>query len=213
MYAESESIFYYLTVYNETYAQPEMPQGVAEGILKGMYRVSSRDGGRQITHRPQLFGSGPILQEVLQAQQILAEQYGVGSDVWSVTSYATLARAASAATRWNKLHPHDEPKSSYLEEQLSSLEGPFVAASDNVRLVADQIREWVPGTYVTLGTDGFGRSETREALRRHFEIDAECTVYATLVALAQHAQFDQRRLPDVIRELSIDPEKVNPLVA
>ena len=213
MYAENEPLLYYLTVYNEQYVQPEMPQGAAEGILRGMYRLSSVDGERQITQRPQLFGSGPILQEVLQAQQILAERYGVGSDVWSVTSYTELARAAATATRWNMLHPHEEPRRSYLEQQIAGQHGPFISASDNVRLVADQIREWMPGTYITLGTDGFGRSDTREALRRHFEVDAECTVYATLLALARHRQFDRDRLPDVIRELSIDPEKVNPLVA
>jgi pyruvate dehydrogenase E1 component len=213
MFAENESILYYLTVYNEQYVQPEMPAGAAEGILRGMYRLSSVDGKRPITHRPQLFGSGPILQEVLQAQQILAERYGVGSDAWSVTSYTELARDAVAATRWNRLHPREEPRRSYLEKQLAGHDGPFISASDNVRLVADQIREWVPGTYVALGTDGFGRSDTREALRRHFEVDAECTVYATLAALSRHRQFDRDRLPEVIRELSIDPEKVNPLIA
>src|SRR5690606_24054012 len=146
-------------------------EGVAEGILRGMYRVSSTDSGEGQPKRPQLFGSGTILPQVLKAQQMLKDQYGIGSDVWSVTSYSQLCRDAMATTRWNRLHPDGDARLSYLESVLDGVDGPFVAASDNVRLVPDQIRQWIPGQYTILGTDGFGRSDTRETLRRHFEID------------------------------------------
>jgi pyruvate dehydrogenase E1 component len=158
--------------------------------------------------RPQLFGSGPILREVQRAQQILKERYGIGCDVWSVTSYSELARDAASVSRWNRLHPGEPARKSYIERALDGVTGPFISASDNVRLVADQIREWVPGDYVVLGTDGFGRSDTRETLRRHFEIDAEWTVYATVYALSRQCQFDKQRLPQVIRELGLDAEQV-----
>ncbi len=215
MYAEGENVFYYLSVYNESYEMPAMPagEGVRDGILRGMYRFSSTADGTGQQRRPQLFGSGPILNCALGAQKILQERYGLGSDVWSVTSYSELCRAAMAATRWNRLHPTSEPRRSYLEQTLADLEGPFIAASDNVRLVPDQIRQWVPGDYVVLGTDGFGRSDTRKVLRRHFEIDAECIAYAALEALARAGQFDRQRLPEVLSELGIDPEKVDPRTA
>ena len=154
---------------------PRIPDNgdVTRGILKGMYRLKSSDAGNtEQKLRPQLFGSGTILREVEKAQAILADKYGVASDLWSVTSYTELCRDAQAAARWNRLHPGEEPRKSYLEELFAGQEGPFVASSDNVRLVADQIRQYLPGPYTTLGTDGFGRSDTREALRRHFEIDA-----------------------------------------
>ncbi|MBW3542356.1 MAG: pyruvate dehydrogenase (acetyl-transferring), homodimeric type [Planctomycetes bacterium] len=213
MYRDNEDVMYYISVYNETYVQPELPRGVEEGILKGMYRLSSRDARGDSKRRPQLFGSGPILQQVLKAQDMLDEKYGIGSDVWSVTSYSELARDARAASRWNRLHPGETPRASYLERKLEGADGPYVASSDNVRLVADQIREWIPGRYIALGTDGFGRSETRENLRRHFEIDAEFVVYSTLCALAADGDFNTARLPQVRDELGIDPEKPNPAYA
>ena len=213
MYQEDESVFYYLSVYNENYAMPEMPGDVTEGILRGMYPLNPTEPVKKRAARPQLFGSGTILQEVRRAQQILADQYGIAADVWSVTSYSELRRAAQAADRWNNLHPGKKPRNSHLHESLSGLKGPFIASSDNVHLVAEQIRPWVPGRYVVLGTDGFGRSETREALRRHFEIDAECVVFATLNALAQDGQFNARKLPKAIKNLGIDPEKVDPATA
>ncbi len=213
MYAEGEETFYYISVYNENYVQPEMPDGVTDGILKGMYRLNSTDSGAEQEYRPQLFGSGPILESVREAQQILSEKYGVGTDVWSVTSYTLLCRDAMDAEHWNRLHPGETPRESYLEKCLGEERGPFISASDNVRLVADQIRSWVPGTYITLGTDGFGRSDTRETLRSHFEIDAANIVYSTLEGLSRHCQFDKARLPDVIRDLDINPEKINPLKA
>jgi pyruvate dehydrogenase E1 component len=213
MYVENENIFFYLSVYNEAIEQPSIPDGVNEGILKGMYKLKSSESGQGQVKRPQLFGSGTILPGVVKAQAILKEKYGIGTDVWSVTSYNELSRDAMSATRWNRLHPTDAPKKSYIETVLAGAQGPFVSASDNIRAWADQVRQWVPGTYTVLGTDGFGRSDTRPTLRRHFEIDAECTVYATLHALAQDGAFDKGRLPQVIKELGIDPEKVDPRTA
>jgi pyruvate dehydrogenase E1 component len=192
---------------------PKMPDGVSEGIIRGLYRAHSTDSVKGQKTRPQLFGSGPILNEVLRAQAILSDKFGIGSDVWSVTSYSELCRDASMVTRWNRLHPTDKPRVSYLESTLDGLAGPFIAASDNVRLVPDQIRAWIPGSYHVLGTDGFGRSETRQELRRHFEIDAECVAYTTLVALAQEGHFDKKKLPKALKDLGIDPEKVEPLKA
>ena len=133
--------------------------------------------------------------------------------MWSVTSYSELFRDAHACERWNRLHPTEKPRQSYLEQVLEGLSGPFIAVSDNVRLVADQIRPWVPGPYFTLGTDGFGRSDTRAALRRHFEIDAEHTVYAALSALSEQGQFDKKKLSQAIKDLGLDPEKLDPATA
>ena len=215
MYAEGEEIFYYLSVYNEAYEHPPMPAGVdvAEGIIKGMYRYSSTDSGDGQRHRPQLFGSGTILREAIRAQQILKDKFSVGCDVWSVTSYSELRRDAMDCQHWNDLHPGHAPRRSYLEQLLDGVTGPFISTSDNVRLVADQIREWIPGEYIVLGTDGFGRSETRLELRRHFQIDGECTAYATLRGLARMGAYDASKLPDVLKQLEIDAEKVNPLNA
>ncbi|HUQ70417.1 MAG TPA: pyruvate dehydrogenase (acetyl-transferring), homodimeric type, partial [Planctomycetaceae bacterium] len=206
MYGLGEEVFYYLSVYNESYIQPAMPPGdkVVEGILKGLYpldpAVSVKDRGK----RPQLFGSGPIMTQVLRAQQMLAEKYKIATDVWSVTSYNELKRDAQSTARWNWLHPSEKPRQSYLESQLSGVTGPIVAASDNVQLVAEQLRPYIAGRYVVLGTDGFGRSESREALRRHFEIDAESIVFATLSALAKDGQFDAKKLPQALKDLGID---------
>ena len=210
MYAEGEDVYYYLSVYNDTYPHPAKPDGCEEGVRRGIYRFKSVDG---TNGRAQLFGSGPILKHVLDAQAILAENYGVGSDVWSVTSYSELARDGRAVSRENRLHPTADPKTCYLRDVLPADGGPFVAASDNVRLVPDQIREWVPGRYVALGTDGFGRSETRPALRRHFEIDAQCVAYAALEALAADGGFDRAKLPAALADLGIDPDKVDPMGA
>jgi len=213
MYGEGEEIFYYLSVYNEDHAQPAMPEGVEDGIIHGIYPLDPMVSKADRAKRPQLFGSGPILQQVLGAQKILKEKFHVDADVWSVTSYNTLKREAQAAARWNRLHPGQPPRKSYLESTLAGLKGPFIASSDNVQLVADQIRQYVPGQYVVLGTDGFGRSESRQALRRHFEIDAESVAYATLVALANDGRFDAKKLPAALKSLGIDPDKVDPAIA
>jgi pyruvate dehydrogenase E1 component len=215
MYADGEEIFYYLSVYNEDYIQPAMPDrgDVIDGIIRGMYRHGSTDSGEGQRHRPQLFGSGTILREAIRAQQILKDKYNIGCDVWSVTSYNELRRDAMDCQHWNDLHPGQPAKRSYLEQVLDGVTGPFISTSDNVRLVADQIREWIPGEYIVLGTDGFGRSETRPELRRHFQIDAECTTYATLRGLARMGAFDASKLPEVLKQLEIDAEKINPLNA
>ncbi|QDU10524.1 pyruvate dehydrogenase (acetyl-transferring), homodimeric type [Gimesia aquarii] len=216
MYQEGEEIFYYLSVYNENYEMEPMPEGddVADGIIKGLYKFRSQDVEKpSVAMRPQLFGSGPILREVLRAQEILAEKYGIATDVWSVTSYTQLARDLKDVERFNRLNPESDQQKSYLETIFDGVAGPFIASSDNIKLVADQIREGIPGYYCVLGTDGFGRSETRESLRRHFEIDAENVVVATLHSLAEEGQFDKKQLATAVNELGIDPEKINPRTA
>jgi pyruvate dehydrogenase E1 component len=214
MYAEGEVLIYYLTLYNETYPQPALPDGdrsdVVQGIVKGMYRLEGRDGDKG---RVQLLGSGPILREALRAAEILADRYGVGSDVWSVTSYKELRREAMEVERDNRLHPEREPRRSYLEEVTRRLEGPFVAVSDYMRLVPEQIARWLPGRMVPLGTDGFGRSDTREALRRHFEIDAENVVYAALSALVDDGALAADILAGAINDLGLDPDTIDPVRA
>ena len=189
MYVEGEDIFYYLTLYNENYEMPPMPEGVAEGILKGLYKFKA--GPEKKALKAHIFGSGPIIREALRAQQILAEQFDVSADVWSATSYKLMRNDALRAKRWNMLHPLDPPKKSYVETVLAGEQGVFVAVSDNLKIVPDQIAPWVPGGLTTLGTDGFGRSDTRERLRRFFEVDAESTVIATLHALAEKGQLDK----------------------
>jgi pyruvate dehydrogenase E1 component len=215
MYVEGEDIFYYLAVYNESYVMPELPphDGVVEGILKGFYPLDPTVPADTRKTRPQLFGSGTILQQVIRGQKILAETFGIEADVWSVTSYNELAREAQAAQRWNTLHPDKPAKTSYVQQQLTGLTGPIISASDNVRLHAEQIRQYVPSRYVVLGCDGFGRSASRAELRRHFEVDSECVAFATLSALAKDGKFDAKKLPQALKDLGIDPDKVDPLIA
>jgi pyruvate dehydrogenase E1 component len=211
MYAEGEDVFYYLTLYNENYQMPPMPEGVQEGVLKGLYKF--RQGHKGLKLSAQLFGSGPILRHVLSAQEILAERYNVSADVWSATSYKTLRAEALNAQRWNMLHPTEPKRTSYLEQVLAKEQGPFVAVSDYMKLVPDQIAPWVPGGLLTLGTDGFGRSDTRAALRRFFEIDAESIVVATLYALAEKGKLKKHVVADAIKALGVDPEKPFPVIA
>jgi pyruvate dehydrogenase E1 component len=214
MYANGEDVFYYLSVYNENYVMPAaMPNGVETGILNGMYPLDPSVPPKKRATRPQLLGSGPILNDVIRAQKILAEKYSIEADVWSVTSYNELKREAQSVARWNRLHPDQKPKVSYIEQTLGGLKGPFISSSDNVQLVAEQIRPYMPGQYIVCGTDGFGRSESREALRRHFEIDAECVAYTTLVALSKEGHFDVKKLPQALKDLGIDPNKVDPATA
>ncbi|HUI10382.1 MAG TPA: pyruvate dehydrogenase (acetyl-transferring), homodimeric type [Bacteroidota bacterium] len=208
MYVEGEEVFYYLTLYNENYAMPPMPEGVREGILRGLYRF--RRGNPARKHRAHIFGSGPIMNQALRAQEILTERYDVNVDVWSATSYKLLRNEALAAKRWNMLHPAETPRTSYLENILEHEEGVFVAVSDYMKIVPDQVAPWVPGGLTTLGTDGFGRSDTRPALRRFFEIDAETTVVATLYALATEGEIRMDAVAQAIRDLNIDPEKPFP---
>jgi pyruvate dehydrogenase E1 component len=185
-----------------------MPEGAEQGILKGLYKFKT--GPENSGPKAHLFGSGPILRQALRAQQILAEKFGVSADVWSATSYKLLRNDALLARRWNMLHPTQPPKRSYLEELLAKEQGVFVAVSDNMKIVPDQIAPWVPGGLTTLGTDGFGRSDTRERLRRFFEVDAELTVVATLYALAEKGKIEMGVVQKAIKELDVNPEKAHP---
>ena len=208
MYVEGEDIFYYLSLYNENHAMPPMPAGVEDGILKGLYKFKPGPDGKAL--KAHIFGSGPIINSALKAQEILAERYGVSADVWSATSYKLLRTDAIRCQRWNMLHPTQPPKKSYVEELLAKEQGTFIAVSDNIRTVPDQIAPWVPGGLFALGTDGFGRSDTRARLRRFFEIDAESTVIGTLYALAEKGQIERQTVEKAIKDLGVDPEKIQP---
>jgi len=212
MYQDGEVAIYYITAENDNYVHPDMPEGVEEGIIKGMYRFKSQevDGAKA---RVQLFGSGAILNSAIAAQQLLAEKFGIASDVWSITSYTQLRREAADCARWNMLHPTAPPRTSYLEEQLAGIEGPFIAASDYVRALPEQLTQWIPGDYYVLGTDGMGRSETRPALRRHFEVDAESITIATLSRLSKTGLLKPEDVAKAIDELGFDPDKPNPYFA
>jgi pyruvate dehydrogenase E1 component len=207
MYQEGESIFYYITMYNEDYAMPAMPEGVRDGIVRGIYKVGAAKQGKAVA---QLFGSGPILNEALRAQEILTEKYSVQADVWSVTSYNELRREALAVERWNRLHPAEPEKPPYIVTALQGASGPIIAASDYMKAVPDQLAPWLTGRLVTLGTDGFGRSDNREHLRRHFEVNAESIVAATLSKLARIGKFDTARARGAFAELGLDTEKGDP---
>jgi pyruvate dehydrogenase E1 component len=208
MYADGEDVFYYLTLYNENYAMPAMPEGAEQGILKGLYRFKPGPGGKRL--KAHILGSGPIIREALRAQEILAEKFDVSADVWSATSCKLLRHDALRTDRWNRFHPSEPPKKPYVQELLEKETGVFVAVSDNMKIVPDQIAPWVPGGLTTLGTDGFGRSDTRERLRRFFEVDAESTAIATLDALAKKGQLDRAIVQKAIRDLGVDPEKPHP---
>ncbi|HZZ14911.1 MAG TPA: pyruvate dehydrogenase (acetyl-transferring), homodimeric type [Candidatus Sulfotelmatobacter sp.] len=214
MYVEQESIFYYLTVTNEPLAMPEMPKeaNVREGILRGLYRFKTSDASDKKL-RVQLLGSGTIMYEVLKAQTILKEKYGVAADVWSVTSYKELYRNANDCERWNMLHPGESPQIPYVTETLKDAPGPFIAASDYMKVLPESLAKWVPGQFVSLGTDGFGRSESRVALRDFFEVDAKHIVLATLGALAREKKIGIAVVKQAIRDLGINQEKVNPAIS
>jgi pyruvate dehydrogenase E1 component len=210
MYVEGEEIFYYLSLYNENYSMPPMPPGVEDGILKGLYKFKTGAEGKKV--KAHIFGSGPIIQSALKAQEILAERYGVSADVWSATSYKLLRTDAIRCQRWNMLHPTQPAKKSYVENLLAKEQGAFVAVSDNIRTVPDQIAPWVPGGLFTLGTDGFGRSDTRARLRRFFEVDAESTVIATLHALSVRGLVEPQLVEKAIKDLGVNPDKIQPQI-
>ena len=209
MYADQESLFYYLTVMNEQYEMPPMPDGAREGILKGMYRFRASEH-RTAKLRAQLLGSGAILNEAIKAQAILEEQYGVAADVWSVTSYGELYRDGHAAERWNMLHPGERLRVPYVTECLKDAPGVLVAATDYLKVLPDAMTRWAPRPIVTLGTDGFGRSEDRQALRDFFEVDARFITLATLAALSRDGQIEAKVVEQAIKDLGINPEKPNP---
>jgi pyruvate dehydrogenase E1 component len=203
---------YYLMAGNDDYEQPGMPEGCEEGIIRGIYKYRTHEA-----HTPQLtvnlFGSGAILNSVLAAQHILADKYHISSHAWSVTSYNELRRDAPACERWHMFHPDLPPRKCYIEEVLAGESGVFVAASDYVRALPEQLTRWIPGDYYVLGTDGMGRSESREALRRHFEVDAESIVIATLYRLARLGKIPASDVAKAIQDLGVNPEKVDPYFA
>jgi pyruvate dehydrogenase E1 component len=206
MYEKGEDCFYYITMYNEDYAMPAMPEGSAEGILRGMYKLKPASGEAVA----QLFGSGPILNEVLRAQEVLSSKYGVHADVWSVTSYTELRRDALAVERWNRLHPAEKEKVPYVLTALGNSAGPIIATSDYMKSVPDLLSPWLPSRLVTLGTDGFGRSDNREHLRRHFEVSAEAIVGATLSKLAREGKFKAKAAQKAMAELGLNVEAADP---
>ncbi len=211
MMTDREDIFYYITVGNENYAMQPMPAGehVREGILRGMYRLAptSRPDAR---HRAQLFGSGSILNEALKAQKILEEQYGVGADVWSVTSYKQLRRDGMDVERWNLLNPGEEPRVPFITQALKDAPGVFVSASDYVKMLSDSVSRWSPKPIHALGTEGFGRSESRAALRDFFEVDARYITLATLSSLANEGSLPTSIVEQAVQRPGYQPGKAEP---
>jgi pyruvate dehydrogenase E1 component len=215
MYAENEDVYYYLTLMNENYEHPALPEGAEAGILKGMYLL--RDGAanqagsaKKKAPRVQLLGSGTILREVIAAADLLAADFGVVADVWSVPSFTELRRDGLAAERWNMLHPTEEPRRSYVETLLADRPGPVIASTDYIKAFADQIRAFVPHRYTVLGTDGYGRSDYRRVLRRFFEVDRHYVTVAALRSLAQDGAVPTSVVADAIARYGIDPDKPDP---
>ena len=208
MYGErNEDVFYYITIYNENWPQLPKADGVEEGILRGLYRLREATAG---SRRVQLLASGPILQQALRAQQMLAERYDVAADVWSATSFQQLRNDALDAERWNRLHPDAEQRIAYVRQCLAPTEGPIIAATDYLKAVPDMVARWIDRPYTVLGTDGFGRSDTREALRDHFEVNAEQIAYAALHGLCLDGRSTPDELKRAIGELGIDPGASQP---
>jgi pyruvate dehydrogenase E1 component len=214
MIGEQEDVWYYLTLMNENYEHPAMPEGVEEDILKGMYLFRAAEGNETLGNdapRVQLLGSGTIFREVLAAADLLASDFEVAADVWSVPSFTELRREGLDVDRWNRLHPTEEPKRSYVETTLADRPGPVIAATDYIRAFADQIRPFIDRRYAVLGTDGFGRSDYRKALRSFFEVDRHFVTLTALHALAQEGLVPRERVAEAISKYDIDPEKRNPM--
>ncbi|MDH3518798.1 MAG: pyruvate dehydrogenase (acetyl-transferring), homodimeric type, partial [Acidimicrobiia bacterium] len=208
MYGDGEDVFYYLTVYNENYIQPPKPDGVDRGILAGLYKWDERP--EQTAHRSAILFSGSANLAARKAQAELAEHYGVGAELWSATSYQELRNEALSVERYNLLHPGEPGRASYVAEALAGVGGPIVAVTDFIRAVPDQISRWVPGTYIPLGTDGFGRSDSRRALRRFFEVDAAHIVVASLAGLVRQGALGPDAVKDAITRYGIDPDVADP---
>jgi len=208
MFVNQENVFYYIAVMNENYQQPAIPKGVEEGILKGAYLLQKGGDGRKA--RTTLLGSGTILREARAAAEILEKDYGVAADVFSVTSFNELRREALEVERWNLLHPGEQARTPYVQQLLKDREGPVIAATDYIRTVPDQIRQWVSGRYVTLGTDGYGRSDSRAALRKHFEVDRNYITVAALKSLADDGKLDKKIVIEAMKKLGVDPSKPVP---
>jgi pyruvate dehydrogenase E1 component len=209
MFQEQEDVFYYLTVMNENYEHPEMPAGAEADIIKGMYAL--RKGAKGKGPRVQLLGSGTIFREVIAAADLLKKDWGVDADLWGCPSFNELARDGQDVQRWNLLHPLEAPKLSHVEVKLAGAKGPIIAATDYVKLFAEQIRPFVKAPYVTLGTDGFGRSDTREKLRHHFEVDRHWVTLAALKALADSGEIGREKVAAALVKYKLDPNKPNPL--
>jgi len=212
MYGEQENVFYYITLMNENYVHPPMPDGAEEGIRKGMYllREGKAGKGKKAAKRVQLLGAGTILREVEAAADILREQYGIEADVWSVTSFNELRRDGMDAERWNMLHPEDKPRQSWVAQCLEGRSGPVVAATDYMKIYADQIRPYISAPYKVLGTDGFGRSDSRAKLREFFEVDRRFVTLAALKALADAGELEVSVVSKAMQEFGISADKVNP---
>jgi pyruvate dehydrogenase E1 component len=209
MYAENQDVYYYITTLNENYPHPGMPEGAEEGILRGMYKlraVEAKKGGPRV----RLLGSGSILREVEAASAMLAQDFGVSSEIWSVTSFTELRRDGLDADRWSMLHPEEPRRPSYVEQALAKGSGPVIAATDYLKAIPDGIRQFVPARYKALGTDGFGRSDYRRKLRSFFEVDRRHVALAALKALADDQLLPTRRVAEAIARYEIDPEASNP---
>jgi pyruvate dehydrogenase E1 component len=210
MYGEGENAFYYITLLNENYEHPPMPEGVEEGICKGMYRLREAPDGTEGSPRVQLMGSGSILREVLAGADLLQQDFGVAADVWSVTSFTQLRRDGLRVERSNRLHPGSDPGKSFVEESLEGQTGPVIASTDYVRSYAEQIRPFVRSRYVTLGTDGYGRSDTRAKLRSFFEIDRFHVAVAALKALADEGTVPSAKVEAAIKKYDLNSEAPPP---
>jgi pyruvate dehydrogenase E1 component len=213
MYGAGEDVYYYVTVYNENYAQPAMPDGAADGIIRGLYRFAAAQELADPRGRVRLVGSGSIMQQVLAARDLLAERFGVAAEVYSATSFQQLRHEALQVERWNRLNPDRAPRVPYVAQVLGADGGPVVVATDWVRALPDMVAPWIEAPYIVLGTDGFGRSDTREALRAHFEIDPPAIAAAALSGLARAGGWDPAGAAAAIRELGLDPDSDDPLIA
>jgi pyruvate dehydrogenase E1 component len=211
MMAEQRDEYFYLTLMNENYAHPDMPEGAADGIIKGMYLLKDAGKPKKGELRVQLLGSGTILREAIAAAELLDKDFGVTADVWSCPSFNELGRDGADVERWNRLHPESEPRKAYITQLLEGRQGPAIAATDYVRAFANQVREYVPMRYSVLGTDGFGRSDTRANLRRHFEVDRFHIAHAAIAALAAEGKMTAKDVARAIKQYKLDVEKPNPL--
>jgi pyruvate dehydrogenase E1 component len=209
MVQEQEDVFYYLTTLNENYVHPDMPEGVEEGILKGLYLFQEAEKKHKL--HVQLMGSGSILREVLEAQILLEKDFNISADIWAATSFTLLARDGIDATRWNRLHPKDKKKVPYITQCLQDRKGPVIVATDYMRQYAEQVRQFIPALYTVLGTDGFGRSDTRETLRDFFEVNRYYIVVATLDTLVQEGKITSDEITKAIKLYKLDPNKPNPV--
>ncbi|NWO04646.1 MAG: pyruvate dehydrogenase (acetyl-transferring), homodimeric type, partial [Alteromonadaceae bacterium] len=214
MFEDNKNVFYYLTIENEFYEQPAMPDGCEEGIIKGMYHFDAVEakGGKKAP-RVQLLGAGAIFNEVSAAAQMLKDDWGVASDVWSVTSFNELARDGQHVERWNHLHPDDKPRKAYVTQMLEDRKGPVVSSTDYIKLHSEQLRAFIPKTFMTLGTDGFGRSDTRQKLRSFFEVDRYYVTVTALAALARDGDIDEEVVLEGMRKYGIDRNKPNPVLS